>query len=240
MLSLLAVGFLLGMRHAVEADHVAAVASLATRPRSIKDIVRLGAVWGIGHTLTLLLFGSIVMLVDTAVPATLAMILETAVGLMLIALGADVLRTLLRDRLHFHVHKHGDGRVHFHAHSHAGEKTHDSNHHEHEHARGFPLRALLVGLMHGMAGSAALIVLTLQSVSSWATGLLYIILFGMGSIAGMAVLSTALAIPLRWTSGRFTWMHKGLHAAVGITTMALGIFVVYQVGIQHGVLALAT
>ncbi len=240
MLSLLAVGFLLGMRHAMESDHVAAVASLATRSHSVKDIVRLGAVWGIGHTLTLLLFGSIVILMDTAVPATLATILETAVGLMLIVLGVDVLRTMLREGLHFHVHKHSDGRVHFHAHSHAGEKTHDPYHHKHEHSRSFPLRALLVGLMHGMAGSAALIVLTLQSVSSWATGLLYIILFGMGSIAGMAVLSTALAIPLRWTSGRFTWMHKGLHAAVGITTMALGIFVVYQVGIQHGVLALAT
>jgi ABC-type nickel/cobalt efflux system permease component RcnA len=235
-ISLLSLGFLLGMRHALESDHVAAVASLATRSRSMGDTIRQGAVWGAGHTLTLFVFGSLVLLLDTVIPETLARVLEFTVGLMLIGLGIDVLQRLLRERIHFHVHRHADGQLHFHAHSHAGEQGHPAVHH-HPHQRGrFPLRALFVGMMHGMAGSAALILLTLQSVHSPLTGMVYIMLFGVGSIAGMAALSAIIAVPLRYSIAGLNWAHNALHALVGVTTLGVGSMIVYDIGIAGGLL----
>lgn len=236
-LGLLVLGFMLGMRHAVETDHVAAVASLATGNHSVADTVRQGAVWGLGHTLTLALFGSLVLVLDAAIPETLAQLLEFAVGLMLVGLGLDVLRRLLRDRVHFHLHRHADGTCHLHAHSHAGDAGHPVLH-QHRHQRGgaFPLRALFVGMMHGMAGSAALILLTLQTVQSPLTGMIYIVLFGIGSIAGMALLSVVIAVPLRYTAGGLTWLHNGLQAAVGIVTLVIGGLMAYEIGTGVGLL----
>lgn len=235
--SLLTLGFLIGMRHAVDTDHLAAVASLVTRSGSMGDTIRQGAVWGIGHTLTLFIFCSLVLLLDAVIPETLAQGLEFMVGLMLLGLGIDVLRRLLRERIHFHVHRHDDGTLHFHAHSHAGDAGHPAVHrHHHERTHGFPFRALIVGMMHGMAGSAALILLTLQTVHSPLTGMAYIALFGLGSIAGMAVLSVIIAIPLRYSAGGLTWLHNGLQAAIGIITLAAGSALMYHVGITGGLL----
>lgn len=236
MLYLLALGFIIGMRHALEADHVAAVASLATRSASVRQTIRQGVVWGMGHTLTLFAFGAAVLALDTVVPERMAQGLELAVGVMLVILGADVLRRLVRDRVHFHVHRHRDGRVHLHAHSHAGESGHGR--HDHGHDRRWPVRALAVGVMHGMAGSAALILLTLDTVQTFAVGLLYIALFGLGSVVGMALLSTVIAIPLRWSSARgLTWAHGGLQVAIGVATVGLGGLLVYQAGFVSGLLA---
>lgn len=234
--SLLLLGFLIGMRHAVESDHVAAVASLATRSRSVTDAIRQGAAWGLGHTLTLFLFGSIVLVLDAVMPERLAHTLELLVGVMLVGLGIDVLRRLIREQVHFHVHEHHDGEVHFHAHSHAGETGHDPARHHHRHPEGFPIRALLVGLMHGMAGSAALILLTLQTVQSPWTGLLYIALFGVGSMIGMAMLSFVIAIPLRASARGVTWLHNGLQAIVGVATIAIGAVLIYEIGWQQRLL----
>jgi cytochrome c biogenesis protein CcdA len=230
-LSLLLLGFLIGMRHAVEADHVAAVSSLATRAGSVRETIRQGAAWGIGHTLTLFLIGSCVILLDRLVPERVASTLELLVGLMLVALGADVIRRLARERVHFHLHRHGDGTTHFHAHSHAGESNHDPRRHVHRHPDRLPVRALLVGLMHGMAGSAALILLTLQTVTSPWTGLLYIALFGLGSMLGMALLSAAIAVPLRYSARRLTWVHQCLQAFVGVATILIGARLVYLTSI---------
>jgi ABC-type nickel/cobalt efflux system permease component RcnA len=226
-LSILLLGFMIGMRHAVETDHVAAVASLATGSESIGDTVRQGAAWGLGHTLTLFVFGSVVLVFDAVLPEQLAHTLEFLVGIMLIALGTDVLRRLARDKIHFHTHHHDDGEQHFHAHSHIGEREHQPDRHHHTHAEGFPLRALYVGLMHGMAGSAALILLTLQTVKSPITGLLYIALFGAGSMAGMALLSFVIAIPLRCSARGLTWLHNGLQGAVGCATILIGALLVF-------------
>ena len=135
MITLLLLGFLIGMRHALEADHVAAVASLATRSRSIGETVRHGAVWGIGHTLTLFLFGSLVIWMDGVMPEQLARWLELAVGIMLIILGIDVLRRIIQEKIHFHAHRHDNGETHFHAHSHAGEKHHGENHQLHHYLK---------------------------------------------------------------------------------------------------------
>jgi ABC-type nickel/cobalt efflux system permease component RcnA len=151
-------GFLLGMQHALEADHIAAVSSIAARRSHVGDVVKHGLTWGLGHTLTLFAFAGAAILLGRAIPETIARPMETAVGVMLIGLGAHVLWRLWRDRVHFHKHGHGDGTVHFHAHSHARETApHVRTAHAHEH--GFRWRTLLVGLMHGMAGSATLLVL---------------------------------------------------------------------------------
>jgi ABC-type nickel/cobalt efflux system permease component RcnA len=229
-LTLLLLGFVIGMRHAVESDHVAAVASLATHSHSLADTVRQGAAWGLGHTLTLFVFGSVVLVLELVMPQSMAHVLELAVGIMLILLGIDVLRRLVQERIHFHLHHHTDGEVHFHAHSHTGEQNHDVRRHAHEHPRGFPVRALFVGLMHGMAGSAALILLTVQTVQSPLLGLLYIALFGIGSMLGMALLSFAIAIPLRYSARGMTWLHNGLQGVVGLVTIGIGSMLVYEMG----------
>ena len=231
MFSILALGFLIGMRHTLEADHVTAVAALTARAGSVRQAVPLGLAWGAGHTVTLSAFGLAVLVLEATISMELAGYLELAVGVMLIALGADVLVRLARDRIHFHVHRHGKGVVHFHAHSHTGETVHQHRPrpaHDHDHGynhgypRGFKVRAFLVGIMHGMAGSAVLIVLSLQTVPSTAAGLAYIALFGVGSMLGMGMLTAVIAWPLgRW--GRtLTWLHNGAKAGVGALTIALG------------------
>jgi ABC-type nickel/cobalt efflux system permease component RcnA len=229
MISILFLGFLLGMRHAIEADHVAAVASLSTRVNSVWQGVRQGAAWGLGHTLTLFLFGSIVLFVANIVPDRIVQGIEFAVGIMLIILGGDVLRRVARERIHFHAHSHSAGEKHFHAHSHKGESggVHNPDRHEHTHREGFPVRALLVGLMHGMAGSAALILLTLQTMTSPWLGLVYIAIFGVGSIVGMGLFSLVIAIPLR-AARHLTWVYNGLQIVIGMATVALGIFTLAQ------------
>lgn len=226
MISLLFIGFLLGMRHALEVDHIAAVASLATQNRSLAGAMRQGAVWGLGHTLTLFLFGSVVILMDSVIPEQLALWLEFLVGVMLMILGIDVIRRLLRERVHFHAHSHQQDTVHFHAHSHAGEGCHETSRHHHEHTDRFPFRALLVGLMHGMAGSAALILLTIDTIRSPWTGLVYMLLFGAGSMLGMAVLSLIIVVPLRASAQRLTWLHNGLQLFIGVFTVGLGLLIV--------------
>ena len=228
-LSLILMGFLIGMRHAMEADHVAAVATLATRSSTLRQSALQGAAWGMGHTLTLFVVGSIALLADSVIPARLAAGLELAVGIMLIGLGADVLRQLYRKRMHFHAHQHENGKQHFHAHSHQGEAAHAASAHNHRHRNRFPYRALFIGLMHGMAGSAALILLTLQTVESLQQGLLYIALFGGGSIIGMALLSMMIALPLRrHSASQMTWLYHSLHGLVGVFTLSVGALIVFD------------
>jgi hypothetical protein len=222
MFGILGLGFLLGMQHALEADHIAAVSSIAARRSHVGDIVKHGLTWGLGHTLTLFAFAGAAILLGHAIPEQFARPIEAAVGLMLVGLGAHVLWRLWRDRVHFHQHGHGDGTVHLHAHSHAGETvTHARA--AHSHAHGFRWRTLLVGLMHGMAGSAALLVLTVSQASSPAAGLGYIALFGVGSMIGMGLLSTLIAVPLAVSARWLTWANSGLQGGVGIVTIAIGI-----------------
>lgn len=230
-----ALGFLLGMRHAADADHVAAVATLATRSRSVAQTVLQGVAWGTGHTLTLMLFGGAVLVAGAIVPARAAQALELAVGVMLVALGVDALYRLWRARIHFHGHRHPDGAAHFHAHSHRGDHgPHEPDRHDHAHPRALATRALFVGIMHGMAGSAALIFLSVEAMRSPSLGIAYIAIFGLGSILGMALLSLAIAVPLRLTSRHLSRAHEGLSAGVGLATVMLGCYVVYRVGLGGG------
>ncbi|WP_456380718.1 HoxN/HupN/NixA family nickel/cobalt transporter [Thiolapillus sp.] len=228
--SILLLGFIIGMRHALDADHVAAVATLVSGRQSLRQTLRQGWAWGLGHALTLLVFGSAVLFLDTAVPEQVAAGLEFAVGIMLLVLGLDLLRRLIRQRIHFHFHKHADGARHFHAHSHEGEpaRKHDSERHEHQHPEGFPMRAMLVGTMHGMAGSAAVILLVLQTMDSGWLGLLYILTFGVGSILGMSLLSMAISIPMRLSARSLTWAYNGLQFGVAMLNIGLGLFIAHR------------
>jgi high-affinity nickel permease len=235
-LSILVVGLLLGMKHATEADHLAAVATLATRQSSLAQTLRQGVAWGIGHTLTLMLFGGALLLLGQVISPGLGQALETAVGVMLFVLGVDVLRRLVRDRIHFHVHRHDARTAHVHAHSHRGDGAHAESAHRHAHAGRWPLRALAVGMMHGLAGSAALVVLTLQTIPSVGLGVGYIALFGIGSIAGMALLSMVIAVPLRLSSAYLTRLHHAMTALVGAFSCALGAFMVIEIGYLRALL----
>lgn len=222
MFGILGLGFLLGMQHALEADHIAAVSSIAARRSRVSDIVKHGLTWGLGHTLTLFVFAGIAILLGRAIPETVARPIEAAVGIMLIGLGAHVLWRLWCDRVHFHRHGHADGTVHFHAHSHAGDKQpHARTAHAHEH--GFRWRTLMVGLMHGMAGSAALLVLAVTQASSPAAGIGYVVLFGIGSMIGMGALSAVIAVPLAVSARFLTVANQGLQLAVGVVTIAIGL-----------------
>jgi hypothetical protein len=222
MFGILSLGFLLGMQHALEADHIAAVSSIAARRSEVGDIVKHGLTWGLGHTLTLFVFAGAAILLGHAIPERLARPLETAVGIMLVGLGAHVLWRLWRDRVHFHRHSHDGGVVHFHAHSHAGEAIPHARA-PHVHAHGFRWRTLLVGLMHGMAGSAALLVLTVTQAPSAAAGLGYIALFGIGSMIGMGLLSTVIAVPIAVSARWLTWTNRSLQGVVGLVTIAIGL-----------------
>lgn len=228
MKSILFLGVLMGMRHALEADHLAAVASLATRTRSLRAALLQATAWGLGHTLTLFLFGGACLLLGAAVPASWARSLESVVGVMLILLGGQVLWRIRSRRVHLHVHSHGDGLTHLHAHRHAADEIHDRSHHEHPHGAGLPLRALFVGMVHGLAGSAALVLLTVLSVGSPWQGLAYIALFGLGSILGMAVLGSVIAVPLHASARRLGRFHVGLEAVVGLTTIVIGARMLYE------------
>jgi ABC-type nickel/cobalt efflux system permease component RcnA len=221
MFAILGLGFLLGMQHALEADHVAAVSSIAARRSEVADIVKHGLTWGLGHTVTLLVFAGAAIVLGHAIPETWSQPLETAVGIMLVGLGAHVLWRLWHDRVHFHGHTH-DGTRHFHAHSHAGEHVpHERAAHDHSH--GFRWRTLLVGLMHGMAGSAALLVLTVSQAPNAAIGLGYVALFGVGSMIGMGALSAVIAVPIAVSARWLNLANRGLQGAVGLVTIAIGL-----------------
>lgn len=227
--TVLVLGFLVGMRHALEADHLAAVATLARESRGVRDSALRGAVWGLGHTLTLFLVGGVCLLVGGVVPDGFARVAEAGVGAMLVGLGAQVFWRMRRQGVHVHAHRHDDGTVHLHAHGHSPAAPHDPDRHHHAHRWSFPRRALVVGLVHGLAGSAALLLLAVEAATSAWGGLIYIAVFGLGSVAGMALLSAAIAVPFAATAAWLTRVYRGLEVAVGSTAVAVGIWLLVQV-----------
>lgn len=230
MIYTLFIGFLFGLRHALDADHIAAVASLATRSRTTGETVRVGLAWGLGHAATLFLVCVAVLALDLGFPERIAHTVEFLVGVMLVALGIDVIRRALRDRLHVHAHRHGGANLHVHIHSHAGEGRHETSAHAHEHRTGLPRRAVMVGLMHGLAGSAALLLLSVGAVGGMTFGLLYVALFGIGSMAGMAVLSLTMALPFRIFARGASWALNGLNLVIGTGTAVLGGMLIFETG----------
>jgi ABC-type nickel/cobalt efflux system permease component RcnA len=218
LVSLLALGFLLGLKHALEADHIAAVTSLVTRSASLRETIRVSGAWGIGHAATMIVFGTVLILLGATLPKSVALALEAAVGIMLVVLGVDVLRRLSRKQIHLHAHAHGHGVSHIHVHMHEREPSR----HEHAHAAALWPRALIVGCMHGLAGTAGLVLLALPTMKSGVSALGYLFVFGTGTVFGMILFSLAISVPLAMSVKRLRWAAYTLEALVGTANVILG------------------
>ena len=238
MVGFLVLGFLIGMQHALEADHLAAVGTMAVGGGSRRGLALRGAAWGLGHTITLLAICSAVILMGLTLTKQTAAALEFGVGVMLVLLGVDVIRRMQARRVHFHVHTHDNSRPHIHAHSHAGATApHRGDPHHHRHPTGFPLRALMVGLVHGAAGSAALLALAVAATKNPWTAVGYVAVFGAGSVLGMAALSFVAAWPLGAAERQAKWVHNGLSISAAALAVVLGITVMAETaGTAWGVL----
>jgi ABC-type nickel/cobalt efflux system permease component RcnA len=228
MLTILLLGVLVGIRHALEADHVAAVTTLARRSASLAERVKVATAWSGGHAASLVALGAILIALDTAVPERLARAFEVAAALVLIALGVDVLRRARRQRIHVHVHQHGDGARHLHVHAHRHETRHDPAAHDHDHARHLLPRALAVGGIHGLAGSGALVLLSMHAMGSGLLALAYIVCFALGSILGMAAFSLVLSLPLTMAPSLVERTAGKIEAVLGVATIAVGCWMAVQ------------
>lgn len=248
--SLLLLGFFLGMRHATDADHIVAISTIVSRQRTMRGSMSIGAAWGVGHTITVVAVGGAIILFGVVIPPWLGLSMEFAVGLMLILLGVLTLTGMSRGagahraaQPHDHVHTHGDY-VHRHSHGHGAD--------DHGHAGdrtplalldrswlgGLPLyqwlRPFAVGLVHGLAGSAAIALLVLTIIHDPILAVAYLFLFGLGTIGGMMLITLLLAVPFVFTSinlPRFNWQ---LGVASGLVSFAFGLFLVYDIGFADG------
>lgn len=232
-LVLLGAGLIFGLKHALDADHLAAVSTIVSDRKSILQSSLVGVLWGVGHTASLLVVGVAVIALHVEIGARLALTLEFAVALMLIALGANALRKLVRGgRVHVHAHEH-NGHVHFHPHAHdAAPELLAHTHH------GFQpdMRPLLVGMLHGLAGSAALMLLVLSTIPSPLLGIAYIAVFGIGSIGGMLFMSALVALPARLTAQHFSRANVAVRTLAGMFSLGLGLFMAYEIGVAGGLL----
>lgn len=258
-LSIIALGFFLGMRHATDPDHVVAVATIVSRQRNISRAALIGAFWGLGHTLTILVVGTAIILFNIVIPARIGLSMELSVGIMLIILGianvvsflraiplslSDATKGNLADPapIHSHPHSHGD---YIHTHGH----THDPGSHPH-HPERTPLafldrvlapshfyqhlRPLVVGIVHGLAGSAAVALLVLATIRNTRWAIVYLLVFGVGTIAGMMVITMSLASTLKVAATRSHYIAGKLGMAAGLLSLAFGFFVVYHIGFVDG------
>lgn len=251
-----ALGFFLGMRHATDPDHVVAVTTIVARQRSVRSSAAIGAVWGLGHTLTIFVVGGGIILFNWVVTPRAGLAMELAVGVMLVILGAmtltgttqgfraelDSVRVERGGEVHVHAHAHGDY-VHTHAHA------HDPEHHSHAPDR-TPLawldrllgtfglyqmvRPLVVGIVHGLAGSAAVALLVLTTIRSPQWALLYLLDFGLGTIAGMMLVTALIGLPFALPGRRSARLMHGLRVAAGVVSFAFGLFVAYRIVVVNG------
>jgi ABC-type nickel/cobalt efflux system permease component RcnA len=227
--AMLLLGFTLGLRHALDADHLAAVATFLGEAGGLRRSLLAGLSWGFGHALALGLLGGVLIAMQVSLPDRLARFFEMAVALMLILLGVSALARALRGRVHVHRHRH-DGlehsHLHFHAATHEGEVPHTHHH---------PLRAisrpLLVGGLHGLAGTGALVLLVLTSIPTLLLGFLYLGLFGVGSAVGMTLMSLVLAAPLVIARRRAAWLIRAFRILAGSGSLAIGLMLAWEIGI---------
>jgi ABC-type nickel/cobalt efflux system permease component RcnA len=254
LISIIALGFFLGMRHATDPDHVIAVTTIVSRQRSMRHAAVIGALWGVGHTITIFLVGSAIILFGVVIPPRLGLTMELSVGVMLILLGILNLSGFTRwiteqftpeaaaSHAHVHPHAHGDY-IHTHAHAHEPEKH---GHAEQATPVGWmdrifgqlglyqAVRPLLVGLVHGLAGSAAVALLVLTTIRDPYWAIAYLLVFGVGTIAGMMIITTAIALPFKYSQQRFARLNRALQVASGVISLAFGIFIVYKMGYVNG------
>jgi len=232
--SVLLLGLVVGLKHAVEADHLAAVSTIVSERKSILSSSIVGFLWGLGHTMTLLIAGLAVILLHIRISERTALALEFCVGIMLIALGANVIRKLARgDKLHIHQHTHG-GHQHAHFHTHDSVSVrHVTEQHTH-HGFSLNLRPLFVGMIHGLAGSAALMLLVLSTIQSPLVGLFYIFIFGFGSIGGMIAMSALVGVPFHLTANRFARANFAIRGLAALFSLMFGASMVYEIGFVEG------
>jgi len=261
ILLIIGIGFFLGMRHATDPDHVVAVSTIVSRERSIFRAGWIGILWGIGHTLTILVVGAAIILFGVVIPPRLGLTLEFSVALMLILLGVLNLTGAMHwlshrfspahpqhQGTHSHLHSHGDY-AHLHPHSH-GAVTASNDAMEHHGSEAEPpgwlrapfarlgifhsLRPLLIGVVHGLAGSAAVALLVLGTIREARWAVFYLLVFGLGTIVGMMLMTLAFAVPFTFAGSRFAWLNKGLVTATGVASLIFGLFVAYQIGFVDG------
>lgn len=229
----LAFGFLIGLKHATEADHLAAVSTIVTERRSLLASAFVGGLWGLGHTISLLIAGIFVLVLNFEISAKTETALEFCVGIMLFLLGLNVLRKLAQGgKLHFHAHEHGE---HEHVHPHMHEHGQTDEAHTH-HGLKFSPRSLIIGMVHGLAGSAGLMLLVIPTIDSAALGMLYIAIFGLGSILGMMIMSFLVGLPFHFTALRFHRFNHILQCIAGLASIGLGLYIIYEKGVADGLL----
>jgi ABC-type nickel/cobalt efflux system permease component RcnA len=231
LLSVLAVAFVLGIKHAIEPDHVIAVSTVATQTKRLWNASLAGLFWGIGHTATLFVVGMVFLLVKNGIPEKVAMSLEFLVGIMLVYLGITSLFSYKKRKIHVHEHEH-DGVPHKHFHSHEQSESHD-----HQHERVSYWKSLLIGLVHGLAGSAALVLWTMAAVNSVWEGGLYILVFGAGTIIGMLLTTTIIGIPFV-ISAKNIEISRVLTKLTGGISAAFGLYYMYNLGYTEGLFRL--
>lgn len=217
-------GFLLGVKHALDADHIVAVTTIVSRSQSLLRSALVGISWGVGHTLALVVVGIGVLVFKLTIPDKLALSMEFVVGIVLVILGIPLLKQLITSRAHIHWHQHEE-KHHLHRHSHAETPEHD-----HRHIR----RPLLIGMIHGLAGSGALTLLVLGTMSSVAQGLFFLLLFGLGSILGMLVFSGLIGLPFKFTAQLSLRLNRWVQGGAGIISLLLGLAIMWQTGFAGG------
>ena len=243
-LSLLGLGFVLGLKHALDADHLAAVTTLVSERKSLFSSSMVGLFWGIGHTSTLLIAGIIVLAIGIPIPERVAGMMELSVALLLIGMGIRLLWKISRGgSVHLHTHRHGN-HVHAHPHMHtsaeAGSVPHAGPHHSHSNtpapAKRNGLTSLLLGVLHGLAGSAGLMLLVAATIPGFWAGVAYIAVFGIGSIGGMCAMSMLIGLPFFLTEGRSRVINIVIRAAAGISSIVVGIQLGWETGATTGLL----
>jgi cytochrome c biogenesis protein CcdA len=215
-LSVLALGLFLGVRHATDADHVVAVSTIVSREASSRSAMWVGAVWGMGHTLTILLIGGAIILLGLVIPPRVGLAMELGVAIMLMVLGVMNVMGALR-RI--------DGVV---LDGPGGAATPRRR-----------LRSFVVGVVHGIAGSAAVALLVLSTIEHAGWALLYLAIFGLGTLVGMMLLTTAMAVPLAAAARRYGSLGQVLSRVTGLASIALGVFLAYQIGFVDGLFGAA-
>jgi high-affinity nickel permease len=220
-ISALLIGFCLGLRHATEADHLAAVSTIVSEKKNLFAASIVGGLWGLGHTMSLFIIGLGVILLKLRISESTEAKLEAIVGAMLVILGANAIRKLFQsEKVHAHMHEHG-GRAHVHFHTHESEIIEKSHHR-------FTPRSVIVGMVHGLAGSAALMLLVVPTISSPSLALLYILVFGAGSVGGMMAMSFLIGLPFHFTVQRFDTLNRTIRLCAGVFSFGLGALIVYE------------
>lgn len=221
LLLFISTAFLLGMRHALEPDHLVAVSTLVAEERRLWPAARHGLIWGLGHMVSISLVGFPVLLLRYQLPVTMENVVDLGVGLILVLLGARTISRWFRERAHLHDHNH-DGKKHAHFHAHPTDLRKSHVHHGSV-LRRQGLVTFGLGLVHGLAGSGAAAVLALTVAPSVISGVGYLLVFGIGTCLGMFSITLGVAAPALTTLSQSSAIHGLIRAGAGFSSLTIGI-----------------